>query len=107
MKKFALVLMLICTTTLYAQNWKPTPWQAYLCQLKVEKDTICDARSIMLPKTYRIEKVDVKNFHCGPFYVPDPPPIFDQDPEYSWRSRYSFTEFFTDLLCTLIFGSNH
>lgn len=58
-------------------RWTPQPYRQYLIKLEVERDTIT-APSIMLHGAKTKRKVDVSHFKVGPFWVPDPPSLFDR-----------------------------
>lgn len=84
----ALVATLLQTALLPAAastpvpRWTPQPYRQYLIKLEVERDTIT-APSVMLHGAKTKRKVDVSHFKVGPFWVPDPPSLFEQEDEWA------------------------
>lgn len=51
-------------------------------------------------KTQR--KVDVSHFKVGPFWVPDPPSLFEQEDEWRDRDRYKKGRILGDIIEDII-----
>lgn len=81
--------------------WTPQPYRQYLIKLEVERDTMT-APSIMLHGAKTKRKVDVSHFKVGPFWVPDPPSLFEQEDEWRDRDRYKKGRILGDLIEDII-----
>lgn len=82
-------------------RWTPQPYRQYLIKLEVERDTIA-APSVMLHGAKTKRKVDVSHFKVGPFWVPDPPSLFEQEDEWRDRDRYKKGRILGDLIEDII-----
>ena len=82
-------------------RWTPQPYRQYLIKLEVERDTIA-APSVMLHGAKTKRKVDVSHFKVGPFWVPDPPSLFEQEDEWHDRDRYKKGRILGDLIEDII-----
>lgn len=85
------------TTAKVATRWMPKPYRQYLIKLQVERDTVL-APSVMLHGLKVKPKVDVSHFQVGPFWVPDPPSLFEQEDGWRDRNRYQKGHVFGDIL---------
>lgn len=68
-------------------KWMPKPYEQYLIKMQVERDTV-PAPSVMLYGLRVKPKVDISHFKVGPFWVPDPPLLFEKEYEERDRDRY-------------------
>lgn len=82
-------------------RWTPQPYRQYLIKLEVERDTIT-APSIMLHGAKTQRKVDVSHFKVGPFWVPEPPSLFEQENEWRDRDRYKKGRILGDIIEDII-----
>lgn len=60
------------------------------------------APSIMLHGAKTKRKVDVSHFKVGPFWVPDPPSLFEQEDEWRDRDRYKKGRILGDIIEDII-----
>ena len=97
-RKMLLPLLLMAMTTSAQEFSTRTPgqqWMDSVCQtvqltpivFTHEVPLILEdqASSIMTGQRFPNREVDLSHFRCGPFWVPDPPPLFDD----SYCSFYS------------------
>lgn len=102
--KMLILAMLSLSTSLYAQEWKPKAWLNYLYSIELKKDTLNRRNSIMSSNNAMEQKVDLTPFHCGPYYVPPPKPIFEDN---SWREsskKSTVAGFLADFLFEVLLG---
>lgn len=114
MKKILLPLMLLAMTANAQDFIKKSPselWLDSVCQtVRITPLSFLDdqsprpadnAKSIMFSRQPASREVDLSPFRCGPFWVPDPPPLFD---DYYYRDYSDYT-LRQALLCGLLEGT--
>ncbi|MDR0186416.1 hypothetical protein ETF27_10765 [Prevotella brunnea] len=105
LRKVVIFLFVLLASVASAQSWQPKAWQQYLIELNVRKDTIPQLSSIMCPKNVSTRRIDTRPFRCGPYYMPDPPSLFEaQDEAERWRRIERDGYHTTDLVCDILNG---
>ena len=99
------ILLQVCSLSAVAftptQQWTPQPYRRYLIQLEVKRDTTV-TQSVMFPHLKSKPKVDINHFKVGPFWVPDPPSLFQEEDEWRDRDRYSKGRWVGDVIEDII-----
>lgn len=107
-KRMILTTVLALAVTCGCRAWQLKPWQQTLIDIEVQRDTV-PAPSLMLQggQWMKTTHVDKRIFQCGPYWVPDPPSLFQaQDDmirdERIRRGDYHTSDFVADFVSDLI-----
>lgn len=77
-RRIILLLLLVMSTAMNeCKAWQPKPYKAYLIDLQCQQDSVVPS-SVMALRNHPKQKVDTKNFQCGPYWVTPPIPVVEQ-----------------------------
>lgn len=108
MMRRLLVLLFAVLPLCHAAAWEPKPWEKYVAQVEVQRDTVPQP-SIMLQRLTEptANRFNPANFRVGYIFVPDPPSLFADYDEQIERQRiasgsYSSSDFIRDTAIDIV-----